>query len=343
MSKNPNANIFLVLLALALFAGYVLVRPYLTSVLVGGVLAAVFHPFYGLLLRFVRLRVLAGLGTLLVVFCAIFIPVFIIAKSVAGEAASVYSSVTANGGANDLIERGAEWAAEYIPGVSAETGKTQITEYVKGSSVKIVERMGPIFSKTAEIAFHIMISLFTLYYLLKDGGRFREYLMEISPLKRSEDEKIFEKIKGTITSIVRGSVVIGAIQGILTGVGFTLFGVPNPALWGSVAILAALIPGVGTGLVNIPGVIYLALSGNTTNAVLLLVWSVIAVGLVDNVLRPFLIGRDTKLHPFLVLLSVFGGISAFGPVGFLIGPLFLSFLLALLEIYPTIVTKVSGK
>ena len=185
----------------------------------------------------------------------------------------------------------------------------------------------------------MILTLFTLYYLLKDGAKFREKIMEFSPLKKSEDEKIFEKVKGTVTSIVRGSLVVGVIQGIMTGLGFLIFGVPNPALWGSVAIFAAIIPGVGTALVNIPAVLFLAISGSGTNAFLLLLWSMSAVGLIDNFLRPYLIGRDAKLHPFLVLLSVLGGIHVFGPVGFLVGPLFLSFLLALLEIYPTIVLK----
>lgn len=338
-SWGYNANIFLVILGTALFVGYLLLRPYLASVLVGGVLAAVAYPVYGLLCRAIRFQTIAALLTVALIFCALVIPLFFITKKVAGEAANVYSSITANGGAEKLIKKGVERAAKYVPAVKSEIRTVEINTYLKDVFVKVVERTGSIVSKTAQMALHIIIALFTLYYLLKDGKKLREYLMVLSPLKKAEDEKIFETIRTTITAIVRGSIVIGIIQGVLTGIGFWLFGVPNPALWGSVAILAAVIPGVGTALVNIPGVLFLAVSGGTTNAILLLLWALIAVGLIDNFLRPFLIGRDTKLHPFLVLLSVLGGIGLFGPVGFLIGPLILSFLLALLEIYPTIVSK----
>ena len=340
MPKQSNANIFLILLGAALVAGYILLRPYLASVLVGGVLAAVAYPAYELILRLVRFRTLAGIATVLLVVCIIFIPLYFVAKTIAGEAANVYSAVTANGGTAQVLEKALERVPEFVPKIKSEDiGALKKNTYLKDALLKVVEHTGSIISKTAEIALHIVISLFTLYYLLKDGKKFRERLMELSPLKKSEDEKVLEKIKVAVTSIIRGSIVVGVVQGVLTGVGFELFGIPNAVLWGSVAVLAAIIPGVGTAIVNIPGVAFLAIMGNTTNAILLLVWSLTAVGLIDNFLRPFLIGRDTKLHPFLILLSVLGGIYVFGPVGFLIGPLLLSFLLALLDIYPTIVKK----
>ena len=339
MSKSTHANIFLLLLGLTLFVGYVFLRPYLASVLLGGVFAVVFYPLYGLLLRFVRFRALGAALTLLLVVCVVFVPLFLVTKKIAEESAGVYSFMTTNGNATRFAEEGIALVSKYIPGIESQVQAAQVHTYIKGIFLKVVENIGPLFSKTAEIILYVILTLFTLYYLLKDGAKFREKIMEFSPLKKSEDEKIFEKVKGTVTSIVRGSLVVGVIQGIMTGLGFLIFGVPNPALWGSVAIFAAIIPGVGTALVNIPAVLFLAISGSGTNAFLLLLWSMSAVGLIDNFLRPYLIGRDAKLHPFLVLLSVLGGIHVFGPVGFLVGPLFLSFLLALLEIYPTIVLK----
>ena len=126
------------------------------------------------------------------------------------------------------------------------------------------------------------------------------------------------------------------IQGILTAVGFALFGVPNPTLWGSVAAIAALVPSVGTALVLFPAILFLYWSGAALSALGLLLWGATAVGLIDNFLGPKLAGRGMRLHPFLILLSILGGIALFGPIGFLLGPLVLSMLFVLLEIYSVI-------
>jgi predicted PurR-regulated permease PerM len=155
----------------------------------------------------------------------------------------------------------------------------------------------------------------------------------MSPLLDMYDERIFTKVDTAIHSIVRGSLVIGLIQGILTGVGFWVAGIPNPALWGSVAAIAAFIPGVGTSLVLGPGIIYLFITGSTVAAVGLLAWAVFAVGLIDNFLSAHLVQRGVAVHPFIILLSVLGGLAFFGPIGFILGPLVIAFLIALLDIY----------
>ena len=108
---------------------------------------------------------------------------------------------------------------------------------------------------------------------------------------------------------------------------------PNPVLWGLVAALAALIPGIGTALILIPAIGYLFFTGSTGAAIGLLIWGVVAVGLIDNFLGPMLVNRGVKIHPFLILLSIFGGLSFFGPVGFVLGPLIIALVFALLEIY----------
>ena len=135
--------------------------------------------------------------------------------------------------------------------------------------------------------------------------------------------------------------MIGLIQGMLTGVGFWMFGVSNPVIWGTVAAVASLVPALGTSLVNIPAIIFLFLSGNISQAIGLLIWVVLAVGLIDNILGPYFINRGVKIHPFLILISVLGGISFFGPVGFIAGPVVLGLLFALLELYPVIIKNKS--
>jgi predicted PurR-regulated permease PerM len=159
----------------------------------------------------------------------------------------------------------------------------------------------------------------------------------------THDKLILSKISAAVVSVVRGQLMIGLIQGVLTGVGFWIFGVSHPVIWGAVAAVASLIPAIGTSFVNIPAIIFLLATGQLYQGLGLLVWAAVAVGFVDNLVGPYLINRGVKIHPFLVLISVLGGISFFGPIGFIAGPVVLSLLFALLELYPIIMLPVSSE
>jgi predicted PurR-regulated permease PerM len=208
-----------------------------------------------------------------------------------------------------------------------------ITVYVQNFLEWSFANLDSIFSSVTRLAFQIFIMLFALFYLLRDGGKFRDSIIALSPLADKYDERVILKLKQAIKSVVAGSLVVSLIQGVLTGLGFYVFGVPNPALWGSFAVVAALIPGFGTSLVLIPGIAYLFFTTTSIHALGLLIWSIIAVSLIDNYLGPILIKRGVQIHPFIILLSVMGGLIFFGPIGFIAGPLVVALLAALLEIY----------
>ena len=164
-------------------------------------------------------------------------------------------------------------------------------------------------------------------------------LIELSPLNDKEDEGVFDRLELAVNSVIKGNLVIALVQGVLTTIGFMLFGVPNAILWGTVAAVAALIPGIGTGLVFIPAVAFLFFTGANVPAFGLFIWGALGVGLIDNFLGPKLVGSGMKLHPLLVLLSVLGGLMYFSPAGVFLGPLSLSLLFALLSIYAHISRK----
>jgi predicted PurR-regulated permease PerM len=188
-------------------------------------------------------------------------------------------------------------------------------------------------TNTAGLILKFFVALIALYYFIKDGRQFLDELIKLSPLEDSEDVAIVHRLDKVTHSLIRGTLVIAALQGLFVGLGFTLFGVPNPVLWGAIAAIGALIPMVGTGMVTAPAIIYLFLTGNVAAGIGLLAWSMLLVGLVDNIIGPKLIGNGARIHPLLVLLAVLGGIALFGISGFLLGPLLLGFLMALSEIY----------
>jgi predicted PurR-regulated permease PerM len=185
----------------------------------------------------------------------------------------------------------------------------------------------------ADTILKMAVSIIALFYLLKDGREFLYGFIQLSPLSDEEDVQIIHKLKAVSYSLIRGTLVIAILQGFMTGIGFVLFGVPNPVLWGSTAAIGALLPMVGTGVVAVPAVVYLIVTGHYAAAIGLAAWSMLIVGLVDNIIGPKLIGSGARIHPLFILLSVLGGLIMFGVAGFLIGPLLFGLLVALWEIY----------
>ena len=185
----------------------------------------------------------------------------------------------------------------------------------------------------------IFISLIGAFYFFKDGKRLLDFITKISPLPDKEDQIIFSRLAKAMRAVTIGVVLVSLIQGILAAVGFTIFGIERAVLWGAIAAILSMIPGVGTMVIMVPAVIYLFVTGSVVSAVGLTVWAIAVVILVDNILGPQLMSRGHSMHPFLVLLSVLGGISMFGPIGFIVGPVIVTLFIVLLEIYDQYIVK----
>jgi predicted PurR-regulated permease PerM len=159
--------------------------------------------------------------------------------------------------------------------------------------------------------------------------------MDISPIADKQESILFAKVVQAINGVIKGQFLVALIQGVVATVGFIIFGLPNPVLWGLVTVIAALVPTVGTSLVIIPSVVFLLITGHTGAAIGLLIWGAAAVGLVDNFMGPKLISSSVRVHPVLVLFAVFGGLQLFGILGFLIGPILMAIFVALIDMYRT--------
>jgi len=155
----------------------------------------------------------------------------------------------------------------------------------------------------------------------------------VSPLPDKDDEKIFKRLAQSIRSVATGTILIALLQGVLTAVGLSIFGFDRAILWGAVAFFGALIPSVGTSIVWVPAILYSVFQGDFLVAIGASIWGVLAVGLIDNLLGPYLMSRGNNLHPFIILIAVLGGISLFGPIGLIVGPVIVTLFRVLLEIY----------
>ncbi|MBI5799031.1 MAG: AI-2E family transporter [Candidatus Yonathbacteria bacterium] len=311
-------------------------QPFIYTLFLAVIFATVFAPAHKRILILVRGN--RGLGALLAtaaVLLVIVIPVTFLSTQIFKEATGLYSSVVNNGGAAGISRYVEDFlrstAIPFLPYDSLD-----VTQYMKQGLGLLIGNLDVVFSNVARIVISLFVLFLALYALFKEGGKVKRSIIALSPLSDAYDEAIFKKLGLTVNSVVRGSISVGLVQGALTALGLALFGVPNPVLWGTIAAVAALIPGVGTSLVLLPAILFLVLTGAPAPAVGLLIWGLFAVGLVDNILGPKIVGYGAKLHPFLILLSILGGVSFFGPLGFLFGPLALSLLFAFLEIYSTV-------
>lgn len=334
MNKNNHSHYFLLIaLAASLAIVYFIAKPFLGPLILAAVLAFLFQPIYQRVLNYLKKREsLAAFSTTLIAVILVLLPVALLGTQIFKESTQLYQSLTSE---ENGLETSIWVALDQIRGIFPIINNIELdfSRYVKQGLEVLVQNFGVVFSSFAKILLHAFVFLTAFYFFLKDGSKLKNYFVALSPLRDADDELVVSRLKTAVSAAIKGNLTIGLIQGFLTGIGFAIFGVPNAALWGCVAAVAAFLPGIGTVLVILPAIIFLFLTGNTFGGVGLLVWGLTAVGLVDNFLGPKLVGRGMQLHPLAVFIAVLGGLAFFGPLGFLLGPLAISVCLALIDIY----------
>jgi predicted PurR-regulated permease PerM len=337
--KRTQTSFFFLVLIGTLVLLFFVFRPFLYPLLFAGAFALVFEPLekkVGNLVGKKRAGISAFLTTALV-FLIILIPLWFFGTQVFYEGKDLYEVLTRNGTDSALA-----FAQNFVHQFFPETS-LNFSAYATQLSKWVVTNIGPIFSGVTQILTGVLISFLALFFFLKDGSKMKEALYTYSPLEDRYDKEIVKTLTQTTRSVVKGTLVVSILQGIAAGIGFWIFGVPSPALWGLVTVVAALIPLVGTMLVVLPATLYLALTGAPIFALGMFAWGALIVSMIDNVLRPILMEREVNIHPFLIFLSVIGGLQFFGPAGFLLGPLVLSLIFTLFNIYGSMMAREAHK
>ncbi len=324
---------FFGLLLCALALVILIFLPALNAIVLGLTFAVLFHPLYIKLRKVMpKWEWLAALVTVIVAIVVILVPLIFFGVKIVGEAEGLYTRLT-SGGSAPLLESFHGGLQRIAPWLNVDP-----SQYVKQVLSLVITNVGSILSGFASVVGTLLLSFFTLFYLLKDGASIENAITKVSQLSRERTNEIISKLRGMANSVLKGSLVISVIEGIAVGIGFWIFGLPNPALWGLTSIVVALVPVVGIALIVVPAALLMIFEGNIVAMFGFVLWILFVVALMENVLRPRFIARSTKVHPLLVLFSVLGGISFFGAMGFILGPLVMSFFLALLEIFPTVIS-----
>lgn len=317
------------LLLLVLGVSFYLFLPFISTLVVAAMASVILFPIYSRIQVRLGNNGVSAFISIAILAAFILVPLFFLVSEVVQESRGLYDYITAHPEYLDIAgSKISALSARIFPGFSLDIGA-----YVGQFADWVATHLSSIFSGTLTTLFNVLIGVFALFYFLRDGRRFREGLIKLSPLPDTYDKEILHRMQKIIHGVVRGAFLMALIQGVFTGLGFYIFGIPHAVLWGSLAAIAALVPGFGTSLVTVPAVVYLFAVNDTPNAVGLAIWAAVAVGMIDNIVGPIITGRGTRIPPLFILFSVLGGIAIFGASGFLLGPIIIGLLMTLLDIY----------
>jgi predicted PurR-regulated permease PerM len=279
-------------------------------------------------------RTLAAIVTVILIFFTVLLPALLIASAVINEAAIIFGMIQSGEIDPGILLR---WLQEMSPqliaraesiGIDVDQWPAKLSAVaVKGS--QFIGQLALVAGQNvANFLVMFFMMLYLLFFVLRDGDRMLEAIILALPLGDERERALFAKFAEVSRATIKGTLLIGLVQGFLGGVMFSVLGVTGAVFWGVVMVILSVLPIVGASIVWIPVAIFLLVSGAWIKALVLTVFGVLVIGLIDNLLRPMLVGRDTKMPDYIILLSTLGGLSAFGISGFVIGPIIAALFLA---------------
>lgn len=340
MTEARFRKTFLLLLVIAISVGFLaLLQPFLTTILLASIFSGLAHPIYARMLPVVKgNRPLAAGLTLLLTLVLVVVPMLAILGVVVNQALRVTESIA------PFIERVINEPTFFddqvrqLPGMARlepyrEQILTRLGDVVNVTGTFLVGSLSSTTRGTVTFVFHFFLMLYTMFFLLIDGEGMLRALLDHLPLNEDDRKQMTNRFMSVTRATVKGTIIIGIIQGGLAGLAFAVVGIPDALFWSLVMVVLSILPAIGGALVWVPACIILAANGEVMKAVLLAAFCALIVGSVDNLLRPRLVGRDTKMHDLVILFSTLGGILTFGPVGFIIGPILAGLFVTSWEIF----------
>jgi len=342
MSKNGpestarDKTLVVLIVAVSLAFAWIL-WPFYGAILWAVILALVFAPVHRRIRGAMPERHnLAALVTMGIVVAIVLLPLALTAASLASEATSLYERVQ-SGDLNlgrflqEFLNALPAWAS----GILSRLGVTDVGDVQKGLTGLLKEgsqffatQAVVVGQGTANFILSVFIMLYLLYFLLRDGAALSRSVKAAVPLAPEQKRALFEKFAVVVRAMVKGTILVAVVQGALGGLIFWLLGIHAPVLWGVVMAFLSLLPAVGAAVVWLPVALYLLATGAVWQGVVLIAFGAGVIGLVDNVLRPYLVGKDTAMPDYVVLISTLGGIAIFGLNGFVVGPLIAAMFIA---------------
>ena len=339
-----NRTLLWLLIAVSIAFAWIL-APFYSAVLWGAIIAIVFMPLHRGLLQRLQMRrgrdTWAAILTLLIVLVAVILPLIAMTGALVQEGARVVNLMQ-SGELNftryfedivaalpqPIVELLDRFGLADLPAIQRRFGESmgRVSQFFATKVLSIGQ-------DTLEVVIGFFLTLYLAFFLLRDGRMLARDIRNAIPLKEDDKRQLFANFTTVIRATVKGNVVVALTQGVLGGLALGVLGIKGALLWGTVMAFLSLLPAVGAGLVWLPVAVYLIATGSLWQGVGLIAFGVFVIGLVDNVLRPILVGKDTKLPDYVILISTIGGLVIFGVNGFVIGPVIAAMFVAVWNIF----------
>jgi predicted PurR-regulated permease PerM len=334
-------NGFFLLMLMIVTVGFLwIVQDFLQAVFWAALLASLFGGVHRRLLARLGDRAsLSALLVLLLIVVIVILPLLFVGFAVGSESVALYQRITS--GEIDM-HKALAWSSKAAPMLNELLGRAgiapeRITEWISSAALTVsrfVATRALTFGQNAlSFTVQFFLMLYLVFFFVRDGARMLDRLVALLPLGDVRERRLFRKFAEVSRATIKGTVIVGIVQGALGGIVFALLGFEGAVFWGVVMTVLSVLPAVGASLVWIPAAAWLFATGAMAKGVMLVLVGVFVIGLVDNVLRPILVGRDTKMPDYLILLSTLGGITAMGISGFVIGPIIAALCLAAWDMF----------
>jgi predicted PurR-regulated permease PerM len=334
---NKWVLLFIVFLITAVFL--LMIRQFLMAILLSAIFAALSHPIYDRFLKWFRgRRFAASIVTILIILAVFLVPLSILLGIIAAQAIKV-------------AEIAKPWVRQHLsePGALGTTLQslpfydtiepyrneivTKLGELVSATSGFIVDKLSSVTFGTVQLFFMLFVMLYCMFFFLMDGRRMMLKILYYLPLESRDEQNMLGKFTSVTRATLKGTIVIGALQGGLAGAAFAVVGIPSAVFWGAIMAVLSIIPSVGSALVWGPAAIILATTGEVAKGLGLGIFCGVVVGSLDNLLRPVLVGKSTQLHELMIFFGTLGGIVMFGVAGIIIGPIVAALFVTVWDIY----------
>ena len=341
MTETRFRQAFLLLLVTAISVAFVaMIRAFIVTILLAAIFTGLSRPLYKWLLARLGRQALAAVATLALLLGLVIAPLLAVLGAGANEALRVTETIGPR--LQQLVDQPGEFDSRLraLPGYDrVEPYRAQILtkagELVGSTSAFLFAALSATTRATAVFIFHFFVLLYTMFYFLMGGPGLLRGVLAYLPLTEADKQRMLEKFVSVTRATLKGTILIGAAQGALGGLAFWAAGVDGAIFWGTVMTILSIIPGVGSALVWVPAAMILVATGEVWRGIGLAVFCGLVVGSVDNVLRPRLVGQDTKMHELLIFFSTLGGLLLFGAMGFILGPILAALFVTVWEMFGT--------
>jgi len=340
MRQTLENRFFLLLLLLVSLAFFMVLEPFWGAIFWAVAITVIFYPLQNRVLRMTgNRRNLSALITLLCCVVIVVLPVLLIVMQVVNEAVNLVQSIQEGDVSPGAILDQLRTIFPMIPdlldkaGIDVESIRQRLSDFAVTASQYLAQETLNVGQNTMSLVLNLGLMLYLAFFLLRDGHKLIELFIRALPLGDEREHRLFDKFAEVTRATVKGNLVVAVVQGALGSIIFAILGIPAVVLWGVLMAILSLIPAVGAALVWGPAAIYLFASGSWISGIVLVAYGMVVIGLADNILRPILVGRDTKLPDYIVLFSTLGGIALMGINGFVIGPLIAALFMTFWDIF----------